>query len=92
MPVLAKFRGIVIRLLMHRTFGTRLHAFYGDGELVIGLNPVRVIQGDVPPWVERLAMNWARQHQAEFVPAWNLPVILTTRAGSRSVRSSTLSP
>ena len=51
MPVLSKFNGIVIRMLLDRTFGMRLHAFYGDTELVIGLNPPRVIQGDVPAWV-----------------------------------------
>ena len=63
MPVLAKFHGIVIRLLRHSTFGTHLHAIYGDDELVIGLKPVRVIQGDVPAWVGVCALNWAREYQ-----------------------------
>lgn len=64
MPVLSKFNGIVIRMLFDRTFGTRLHAFYGNTELVIGLNPVRVIQGDVPAWVQTQALQWARQYEA----------------------------
>lgn len=55
-----------MRRLSHRTFGTHLHAIYGDSELVIGLGPVRVIQGDVPPWVYAHALNWARQHENEL--------------------------
>jgi len=31
--------------------GGSRHAFYGDSELVFGFNPLRVIQGDAPPWV-----------------------------------------
>ena len=68
MPVLARFYGIVIRKLIDRTFGTRLHAIYGDSELVIGLNPVRVIQGDVPPWVREWSMNWVQTHEDELLP------------------------
>ncbi len=34
MPVLAKFYGIVIRLMCLQNLGTRLHAFYEGAELV----------------------------------------------------------
>lgn len=72
MPVLAHFGGIVMRMLIDRTFGTHFHAFYGDNELVIGLNPLRVIQGDAPGWVREWALNWVRQHQAEFLSGWHI--------------------
>lgn len=71
MPVLAKFRGIVIRLLIDRTFGMRLHAFYQGSELVIGLQPLRVIQGSVPLWVLDSVMDWAAQHQDELLAVWD---------------------
>ncbi len=58
MPVLAKFNGIVIRVLLDRTFGTHFHVFHGDSELVIGINPLRVIQGEAPEWVRELALDW----------------------------------
>jgi hypothetical protein len=67
MPVLAKSCGIVIRMLIDRTFGTHLHAFYGDSELVMALNPVRAIQGDVPLWVRSWALDWARLHEDELL-------------------------
>ena len=68
MPVLAKFCGIVIRLLIDRTFGTHLHVFYGDAEMVIGVNPLRVIQGEVPTWVRDWALQWIGLHQRELLP------------------------
>lgn len=55
-----------MRLLIDRTFGTHIHAFYGDSELVIGLNPLRVIQGDAPPWVQEWALWWVGHHQNEL--------------------------
>lgn len=72
MPVLSKFNGIVIRMLLDRTFGMRLHAFYGDTELVIGLNPVRAIQGDVPAWVRDRALEWAAQHAKQLYQVLNV--------------------
>ncbi|MEI6779685.1 MAG: DUF4160 domain-containing protein [Verrucomicrobiota bacterium] len=69
MPVLAKFCGIVIRRLIDHTFGTHFHAFYGDSELVIGLNPLRVIQGEAPPWVRDWALDWVEQYQGKLLSA-----------------------
>jgi hypothetical protein len=69
MPVLAKFYGIVIRMLTNQTFGTHFHAFYGDSELVIGLNPLRVIQGEAPSWVRDWALDWVRHYQSELLSA-----------------------
>jgi hypothetical protein len=72
MPVLARFYGIVIRMLSSRTFGTHFHAFYGDSELVIGLNPLRVIQGEAPSWVREWALDWVRHYQSELLLARTL--------------------
>jgi hypothetical protein len=66
MPVLTKCYGVVIRFIYDRQLGTRLHASYGDLEMVVALRPLRVIQGDVPEWVRDFVLKWARQHAAEF--------------------------
>ncbi len=66
MPVVARFGRVVIRVLIDRTFGTHFHAFYGDSELVIALNPLRAIQGDVPPWVREWALEWVKHHQSSY--------------------------
>ena len=70
MPVIARFYGIVIRMLCARALGARIHAFYGDSELVVSLWPLRIIQGDAPQRVSDLVLEWARQHQQEFLADW----------------------
>lgn len=67
MAVLAKLDGIVIRMLLHRTFGIHLHAFLGEAEMVMGLNPVRVIQGDLPVAAKAWALDWAQQHERSVI-------------------------
>jgi len=86
MPVLARFCGIVIRMLMGPTIGMRLHAFHGDTEVVLGLNPVRVIQSDAPAWVVAEVLNWARGHEPEIRNSWCQPELapMPLAAGSRA--------
>ena len=71
MPVIAKFYGIVIRMLCSRPLGARLHAFYGDTELVVGLFPLRIVQGDAPDRVREMVLRWAGLHQMELIAVWN---------------------
>jgi len=71
MPVISKFYGIVIRMLFLRQFGAHFHASYGDSELVVGIAPLRIIQGNAPSRVRRMVLEWAAQHQQELLEAWN---------------------
>jgi hypothetical protein len=70
MPVIARFCGIVIRLLTLQSFGTRLHAFHGDSELVVDLASLRIIDGHVPAGVQDLILSWAKAHQRELLSRW----------------------
>ena len=78
MPVLAKANGIVMRMLIDRTFGTHFQAFYGDSELVIGLNPLRVIQGEAPPWVREWALDWVGRYQSRSLSARTIDLNVAT--------------
>jgi hypothetical protein len=71
MPVLAKFYGIVIRMLFVREFTAHFYAYYDKWELMIGVAPVRIIQGEAPGRVRDLVIEWATQHQYELLTAWN---------------------
>lgn len=70
MPVLSKFYGIIIRMAFSQTAGARFHATYGDSELVVGLNPLRIIQGDAPARVQELVLEWAKSHYLDLLNAW----------------------
>ena len=81
MPVISKFYGIVIRMLVIRPFVAHFHAIYEDTELMVEVNPVRVIQGDAPTRVRDMVLEWASQHQHELLDAWNrLSAALPPRA------------
>lgn len=63
MPVLAKFSGIVIRLLTLGNLGTHLHAFHGNEEMVVDLFELRVLQGGLPGRLGQQVMDWARANR-----------------------------
>jgi len=71
MPVLSKFYGIVIRMVFTRSFTAHFHAIYGQWELVVGISPLRVIQGDAPGRVRDMVLEWAEQHERELLNDWN---------------------
>ncbi len=71
MPVISKFYGIVIRMWFIRPFVAHFHAFYGDCELMVGINPLTIIQGDAPHRVRSMVMEWATEHQRELLEDWS---------------------
>lgn len=71
MPVLSRFYGIIIRMAFSQTSGAQFHATYEDSEIVVGLNPLRIIQGDAPARVRDLVLEWARTHYVELLDAWH---------------------
>ena len=71
MPVISRFYGIVIRMWFIRPFVAHFHAFYQDCELVVGIHPLKILQGDAPRRVRAMVMEWATQHQPELIEAWS---------------------
>jgi len=71
MPVLSKFYGIVIRMVFIRAFNAHFHAIYGQNELIVGIAPPRIIQGEAPVRVRDMVLEWAATHQRELLDAWN---------------------
>lgn len=67
MPVIARFGGIIIRLLCLGAVGHRLHAFHGDNELVVDLDELRILQGNASNRISRQVLAWARQHRFEIL-------------------------
>jgi hypothetical protein len=70
MPVLSKFYGIVIRMLFAQPLAAHFHAIYQDWELVVGIDPPRVLNGSAPFRVRAMVLEWAVMHQEELLAAW----------------------
>jgi hypothetical protein len=61
-----------------RAFPARFHAIYDDAELVVAINPLRIVEGNAPQRVCDLVLEWAAQHQRELLEAWNRLTLLET--------------
>jgi hypothetical protein len=70
MTVISKFYGIAIWMILVRPFVAHFHAIYGDSELIVGINPLKILQGEAPQRVCAMVMEWAQQHQSELQEAW----------------------
>ena len=74
-----------MRMLIDQTFGTHFHAFYGDSELVIGLSPFRVIQGEAPPWVREWALDWVGHYRSRSLSARTIDLNVATPTSRQAV-------
>lgn len=72
MPEISRFFGIIIRMYYNDHCASALHARYGAEEAVIGIDPLTLLHGWLPPRALALAMEWAAGHQAELLADWHL--------------------
>jgi len=42
----------------------------GEAELLVGIAPVRVINGEAPAWVREMVLRWVQEHQTELLDNW----------------------
>jgi hypothetical protein len=61
---------VVVRMTFTPLLGAHFHAISGDHELVVGIEPLAIIQGDAPARVRYLVMEWAARHHQELLQAW----------------------
>ncbi len=71
MPKISQFFGILIFMYFRDHAPPHFHAKYGGYEGVIGLNPIRLIEGNLPPRVLGLVIEWATLYSVELANAWN---------------------
>ena len=58
-------------MLYKPAHSAHFHAFYGDEEMVVGLQPVRMIRGDAPARARAMVLEWASRHRNELLIDWN---------------------
>ena len=70
MPVLSKFYGIVVGMLYAPRHSAHIRACYEGHELIVGLQPVRVIRGDAPARARSMVLEWASRYRGEILIDW----------------------
>jgi len=74
MPVIARFYGIIFRMFMEPLTPHKrphFHAYYHESVVVVGIDEVAVLAGNIPPKQLRLMIAWAKRHQQELIKNWD---------------------
>jgi len=72
MPRISEFFGIVISMFYKDHAPPHFHAAFGQYEATIGIDPIRLNQGQLPRRVQSLVFEWAAMYQAELRENWEL--------------------
>lgn len=66
MPEISRFFGIVIRMYYDDHGIPHFHASYGGHEAKVGINPIQVIEGEIPKRALSLVLEWTALHQKDL--------------------------
>lgn len=71
MPEISRFYGIIIRMFYRDHAPPHFHAIYGEHELIVGIQPIDILEGQAPARVRSMVTEWAAIHQDELLDNWN---------------------
>jgi len=72
MPELSRFLGIVILMYFDDHNPPHFHVRYNDFRAIISIKDLLLIEGELPPRVLGLVIEWAGLHKNELLENWNM--------------------
>lgn len=72
MPTISIFYGIIIQMFWSDHSPPHFHAVYGEFEILIDINTLKVIEGKLPRRALGFVLEWAKEHQNELLLDWKL--------------------
>jgi hypothetical protein len=70
MPTVSEFFGIKIYLYYNDHNPPHFHAVYAGDYVEIAIRDLSILNGDINKRALKLVLEWASQHQAELMAAW----------------------
>ena len=70
MPEISRFLGIVITMYFNDHNPPHFHVRYEEFRAMLGIDPLELGEGSLPPRVLGLVIEWAEIHQAELLENW----------------------
>ena len=70
MPEISRFLGIVITMYFNDHNPPHFHVRYEEFRAIVGIDPLKLREGWLPPRVLGLVMEWAELHQSELRENW----------------------
>ena len=71
MPEISRFYGIIISMYYDDHNPPHFHARYGNDKAVIEIASIRLLEGQLPPRVLGMIVEWTVQHQLELLDNWH---------------------
>jgi len=71
MPTISIFYGIVIQMFWKEHPPPHFHALYAEYEVLINIQTLEVVKGFLPRRAMVMVLEWANEHRAELMEAWN---------------------
>ena len=68
------FRGIKIYINWRDHMPPHFHATYGGEEVIVLINEIEVLEGNMPNKQLKMLLGWAALHQDELLENWELAV------------------
>ena len=72
MPQVSRFFGIIISMYFDDHNPPHFHARYAEFEVEIDIRNLSILEGDLPPRVLGLVIEWALLHKEELLENWKL--------------------
>ena len=72
MPTICMFRGIKVCIYWQDHMPPHFHAYYGDSEVIVSIEELEVIEGNIPSKQLKMLLGWAAFHQEELRENWVL--------------------
>jgi hypothetical protein len=72
MPEISRFFGIVIAIYWKEHGVPHFHAKYSGQRASFSIEDLRLLEGQLPPRVTALVLEWAFLHRDELLADWNL--------------------
>lgn len=63
--------GIIIRMYLEDHNPPHFHAFYNDFKALFSIEPLEMIEGDLPPRIHGIVIEWASMHKDDLFDNWN---------------------
>ncbi len=72
MAQISRFFGVIISMYFDDHNPPHFHARYAEFECEIDLKTLSIMEGDLPPRVLGLVIEWATMHKEELLENWTI--------------------
>lgn len=72
MPEISRFFGIIIFMYFDDHNPPHFHAKYGEQRAIVGIQDLRLLEGNLSRRAMNMVLEWANEHRLELMNNWNM--------------------